>query len=188
MTVEQSMIEPNSRFGYEESNVVSTTDDKMAATTTGLSMFYCSGMLTPTCIEEALVANSCITVVPGPSTSCVIEINIGPKRITCIRDNGVVDMLKFGYSESAKTALLSYAKLQSTIARRGNTSINQQTSTATVSSNSTIGTEKPSVQQDIISFDAFDDGRTLPSPPTVNTNLETPGSMPFNGVAGKFRW
>ncbi len=120
------------------------------------SVLYSSGLMVPTCIDEALVANSCVSVIPGPPSSSVVEIKISNHKMLCIRDNGIVDVFKYGMSDSTKIALAQYAKLhpQGVGSRRG--------STTSASAQNITGApvnphpSPPFSQPDIISFDALD--------------------------------
>lgn len=158
-----------------------------------------NAMFVPTCVEEALVANSCVSVIPGifliplyelllfldpincnkifksgPPTSAVIEIRIALKRIMCIRDNGVVDVLRYSFSESAKSALVLYAKsfpTGQTSARRGSALVNSSLAGSnsvpakSIASLPTTANSRASSQaaSEIISFDAYDSVENKPN-------------------------
>lgn len=134
-----------------------------------------SGLLEAVCIEEALVVNSCASVVPGPPTSAVIAIKIAGKKMTCVRDNGVIDVYKYGFTESAKMALAAYAKMYpgGPLGRKGSVlpSSAGNTDNAVLAAARTVhpndmsvycatpsGQSESEAQQepDIISFEAFD--------------------------------
>lgn len=133
-----------------------------------------SGIVRPVSVEEALVANSCVSVIPGPPTSAVIAIKITGKKMICVRDNGVVDVYRYGCSESVKAALNLYAKLHPSgpAARRGSVLRSGQIPVAHATTAVSTDTAAPSIatlmrresltetslNPDIISFDAFDSG------------------------------
>ena len=126
----------------------------------GLVAFYNNGSCIPSCIEEALVANSAVTVVPGPPSSAVVEFKISRDKIICIRDTGIVDLIKYGMSESSKVALNQYSKqhppgshVRSAGSLRG--------SVTQVNAPGGVPTIPVSASADIISFDALD---THPAP------------------------
>ena len=136
------------------------------------------GLTPPTCIEEALVANSCVSVIPGPPTSAVICIKIAGKKLTCVRDNGIVDVYKYSFTESAKVALVQYARMHSSAGaagRRGSTLRNGQQAGEDTTTTVPTRPEPPLLDHpDIISFDAFDNSELaghLP-PPAESGNEE----------------
>jgi hypothetical protein len=121
----------------------------------GFVAFYNNGSYTPSCIEDALVANSAVTVVPGPPSSAVVEFKFARDKIICIRDTGIVDLIKYGMSESSKVALNQYSKQHppGSQVRRANSlrgSVTQANTTGGVS------TVPAGALGDIISFDSLD--------------------------------
>lgn len=131
------------------------------------------GLTAPTCIEEALVANSCASVIPGPPTSAVISIKIAGKKLTCVRDNGIVDVYKYSFTDSAKAALVQYAKMHNAgpAGRRGSAVRNGPQGGDEVASLAPARVEPALLEHpDIISFDAFDNSESvghMPSPGEV---------------------
>jgi hypothetical protein len=154
------------------SSIITSSHSSPDVETPELPPYFESGWITPTCIDEALCANSIASVVPGPPSSAVIEIKITNKKLICIRDNGVVDVYKYSMSDSVKTALGLYLKLHSGPSRRRSASGSitsaaaaHQTITSSASSSRIIIADGA----DLISFDAFD-GTTpvsMPPPPAV---------------------
>ena len=154
------------------------------------------GIPHPTCIEESLVANGYISVIPGPPTSAVIAMKITGKRIVCIRDNGVVDLYKYGYTESTKSALSMYIKMypssSSGIGKRGNSGRSVGSGpidSASFDTTSELSNE-PSIARethhDVISFDALDNTSVLGvegDHPTVSVSAsETEESVVSKGI------